>query len=221
MLYIWWLWQRRATCFSLCLFQHNFTLGHRRNSKSLQCDYKEKINQDTHYDELPALSNIANYIDCMCTNVCVYIMCTWKWFFTQALTRSNALWHTLMRNVKIDPVPLHQSKSFRNVVSFFQSVILLWTLVIQSVLSQKKKGASSFILCRPLFWHSGAPDAAASGHKYWEKKKNPLGHLTAKAGHFQHIIIIQRETVLTVQSHARARSWHIPFLSYRSLVVTG
>lgn len=171
MLYIWWLWQRRATCFSLCLFQHNFTLGHRRNSKSLQCDYKEKINQDTHYDELPALSNIANYIDCMCTNVCVYIMCTWKWFFTQALTRSNALWHTLMRNVKIDPVPLHQSKSFRNVVSFFQSVILLWTLVIQSVLSQKKKGASSFILCRPLFWHSGAPDAAASGHKYWEKKK--------------------------------------------------
>lgn len=64
-----------------------------------------------------------------------------KMIFTQALTRSNALWHTLMRNVKIDPVPLHQSKSFCNVVSFFhfKSVILLWTLVIQSVLSQKKK----------------------------------------------------------------------------------
>lgn len=54
-----------------------------------------------------------------------------------------------------------------------------------------------------------------------KKKENPLGHLTAKAEHFQHIIIIQRGTVLTVQSHARARSWHIPFLSYRSLVVTG
>lgn len=64
-----------------------------------------------------------------------------KMIFTQALTRSNALWHTLMRNVKIDPVPLHQSKSFCNVVSFFhfKSVILLWTLIIQSVLSQKKK----------------------------------------------------------------------------------
>lgn len=85
----------------------------------------------------------------------------------------------------------------------------------------EKKGASSFILCRPLFWHSGAPDAAASGHKYCKKKENPLGHLTAKAEHFQDIIIIQRGTVLTVQSHARARSWHIPFLSYRSLVVTG
>lgn len=35
----------------------------------------------------------------------------------------------------------------------------------------EKKGASSFILCRPLFWHSGAPDAAASGHKYCKKKK--------------------------------------------------
>lgn len=64
-----------------------------------------------------------------------------KMIFTQALTRPNALWHTLMRNFKIDPVPLHQSKSFCNVVSFFhfKSVILLWTLVIQSVLSQKKK----------------------------------------------------------------------------------
>lgn len=83
----------------------------------------------------------------------------------------------------------------------------------------EKKEASSLISFRPLFWHSGAPDAAASGHKY--KKKNPLGHLTAKAEHFQHIIIIQRGTVLTVQSHARAHSWHIPFLSYRSLLVTG
>lgn len=141
--------------------------------------------------------------------------------FTQALTRPNALWHILMRNFKIDPVPLHQSKSFCNVVSFlrFKSVILLWTLVIQSVLSQEKKKEPphSFHLDH-CFGTAGLLTQLPLATNI---KKNPLGHLTAKAEHFQHIIIIQPGTVLTVQSHARAHSWHIPFLSYRSLLVTG
>lgn len=88
------------------------------------------------------------------------------------------------------------------------------------MLSQKKKEPPHLFYVDHCFGTAGLLTQLPLATNI-EKKKNPLGHLTAKAEHFQHIIIIQRGTVLTVQSHARARSWHIPFLSYRSLVVTG
>lgn len=46
----------------------------------------------------------------------------------------------------------------------------------------EKKEASSLISFRPLFWHSGAPDAAASGHKY--KKKKSTGSFDSKSWTF-------------------------------------